>query len=114
MAQKKIDELMARAYWDMGLSDEMIASKLECKQHLVIRWRQKMNLTPNRGNALTKAELVGMMPKVGDILHREPGFLKMEGKEPQLWEGTVIHVNENRLTYTVQFKNGLRETYRAI
>lgn len=111
---KKFDETLARLYWDMGLSDEMIAARLECKQHLVVKWRQKRNLTLNRGNAMTKSEVAAMLPKVGDVLQREQGYMKAEGKVPQAWECTVIAVNEKRLTYTVQFKNGLCETYKAV
>lgn len=114
MAQKKIDETMARLYWDMGLSDEMIASRLECKQRVVLKWRQKYNLPMNRGNALEKAEVMEMLPKVGDILQREPVFLKADGHNPQVWQGRVIAVNEKRLTYTMKFENGLIETYKAI
>lgn len=115
MAKKKLDTTKARAYWEMGLSDEMIASRCEVKVYAVQDWRVKNNLCPNRGNAVTKEEAVTMLPKIGEEVRRVPGFLKMEGKaEPAPWEATVIAVNEKRLTYTVRFKCGLTETYKAI
>ena len=62
----------------------------------------------------TKPELEDMLPEVGTRLVKTPHLHKSLGIEtprPQLC--TVIQVNRAHRVYTVQFDNGLRESFKV-
>lgn len=62
-----------------------------------------------------KTQLQALLPKVGDHRMESPTIDKTMGvgyaKTPQ--PCVVVEVNEAHLWYTVQFENGIRESYKV-
>lgn len=64
---------------------------------------------------MTPEEVRALMPKVGDIRMERPTIDGVEsqgyGRTPR--RCTVVEVNTEHLWYTVEFEDGIRESYKA-
>jgi hypothetical protein len=63
---------------------------------------------------LSKEEVRAMLPKVGDVRWERPvvadGIGHILAGKPR--KCTVVYVHEEHLWYTVQFENGIKESYK--
>ena len=104
----------ARELWEAGRSDDNIARNLGFHVDAVKRWRQQNGLSANPGRALGKSEI--RLPAVGQKGFWVPHFMENENVVVQPEEAVVIHVNQSKAAYTVEYSNlpgRPRETFKG-
>lgn len=61
---------------------------------------------------MTKEEIRSMLPNVGDRRMEVPTILRDKSYSRDPWPCVVVYVNRRNMWYTVQFENGVRESYK--
>ena len=61
---------------------------------------------------MTKDEVRDLLPKVGERRMEVPTILKDKGYHNEERPCVVVYVNRKNMWYTVQFENGIRESYK--
>lgn len=61
---------------------------------------------------MTKEEVRDLLPKVGERRKEVPTILQGEGYNREARPCVVVYVNRKNMWYTVQFENGIRESYK--
>jgi hypothetical protein len=75
-----------------------------------------MPLFDNYPKGPTKAQMVARLPKIGDVRWERP-TIDSDGSYNDAQHKTqkcvVVEVHPEHLWYTVQFENGIRESYKV-
>lgn len=61
---------------------------------------------------LTKNEVRKLLPRVGDDCWEVPTITEGNGYATKLQRGVVVEVNPAHLWYTVEFADGIRESFK--
>ncbi len=73
-----------------------------------------MYVFANQPKGLTKEEVRAQMPKLGDVRWERPTVDETPGhtRQREKQRCVVIEVQPEHFWYTVQFENGIRESYK--
>lgn len=63
---------------------------------------------------ISQEELLAMLPKMGEQRMETPTLSKMQsGPEARPQPCKVVYIHPDHLFYTVEFENGIRESYKV-